>query len=58
MRNEKATQNRVVQLLTQKLGYTYLGNLEDRMGISNVIEISLNINRIFENLLTDKIRLV
>jgi type I restriction enzyme R subunit len=30
MRNERVTQNRVVQLLVEQLNYTYLGNLHDR----------------------------
>jgi type I restriction enzyme R subunit len=30
MRRERITQNRVVQLFKDKLGYTYLGNLEDQ----------------------------
>lgn len=33
---EKATQDRVVKLLKQQLGYTYLGNWEDRPGNSNI----------------------
>lgn len=35
---ERATQDRVVQLLKNKLGYTYLGNLEERSGNSNIEE--------------------
>lgn len=38
MRNERASQDRVVKLLTEKLGYTYLGNWEDRNGNSNIEE--------------------
>jgi type I restriction enzyme R subunit len=30
MRKERVTQNRVVQLLIEQLGYSYLGNLEDQ----------------------------
>jgi type I restriction enzyme R subunit len=30
MRNERKTQNRVIQLLHEQLGYTYLGNLEEQ----------------------------
>ncbi len=35
---ERATQNRVVQLFQKELGYTYLGNWEDRLGNSNIEE--------------------
>lgn len=37
---ERATQNRVVKLFKEKLGYTYLGNWEDRDNNSN-IEVDL-----------------
>ena len=33
---ERATQNRLVKLFKEKLGYTYLGNWEDRLGNSNI----------------------
>ncbi|MCP5358588.1 MAG: HsdR family type I site-specific deoxyribonuclease [Pseudomonadales bacterium] len=33
---ERATQNRVVKLFCEELGYTYLGNLEDRPDNSNI----------------------
>ncbi|MEN8129156.1 MAG: HsdR family type I site-specific deoxyribonuclease [Pseudomonadota bacterium] len=33
---ERATQNRVVKLFTEKLDYTYLGNLEDKTDNSNI----------------------
>jgi type I restriction enzyme R subunit len=33
---ERLTQNRVVQLFQEKLGYTYLGNWEERGGNSNI----------------------
>lgn len=35
---ERATQNRVVQLFQKELGYTYLGNWEDRLGNNNIEE--------------------
>ena len=35
---EKATQNRVIQLFTEQLGYTYLGDWSDRSGNSNIEE--------------------
>ncbi len=35
---ERATQNRVVKLFQKQLGYTYLGNWEEREGNSNVEE--------------------
>ena len=35
---ERITQNRVVKLFKEKLGYTYLGNWEDRSGNSNIEE--------------------
>ena len=35
---ERITQNRVVKLFKEKLGYTYLGNWEDRPNNSNVEE--------------------
>ena len=36
--NERKTQNRVMQLFKNQLGYDYLGNWEDRHGNSNVEE--------------------
>ena len=33
---ERATQNRVVKLFSDELGYTYLGNLEDKPDNSNI----------------------
>ena len=38
MRNERITQNRIVQLLEKELGYVplYGGNLQDRPGNSNI----------------------
>ena len=39
---EKATQDRVIKLFTDKLGYTYLGNWKDRAGNSNVEEALLS----------------
>jgi len=38
MRNERATQNRVINLLKEELGYNYLGNFEEREGNSNIEE--------------------
>jgi len=35
---ERATQNRVVKLFQKQLGYSYLGNWEDREGNSNIEE--------------------
>jgi type I restriction enzyme R subunit len=35
---ERATQNRVVKLLREQLGYTYLGNWEERLDNSNIEE--------------------
>lgn len=40
MRKERVTQNRVVQLLIEQLGYSYLGNLEDQEN-SNIREENL-----------------
>lgn len=37
---ERKTQNRVVELIRDQLGFEYLGNWEHRQGISN-IEVSL-----------------
>ena len=39
---ERKTQNRIVKLLREELGYTYLGNWEEREGNSNVEEELLN----------------
>jgi type I restriction enzyme R subunit len=36
--NERQTQNRIVKILTEQLGYTYLGNWEDRENNSNIEE--------------------
>ena len=38
---ERATQNRIVALLTNQLGYTNLGNREDRPNNSNIEESEL-----------------
>lgn len=38
---ERLTQNRVVKLFQEELGYTYLGNWEDREGNSNIEEALL-----------------
>lgn len=38
---ERATQNRVVKLLREKLGFRYLGNWEEREGNSNIEEAVL-----------------
>ncbi|MBL7683830.1 MAG: HsdR family type I site-specific deoxyribonuclease [Flavipsychrobacter sp.] len=38
MRNERETQNRVVKLFQNKLGYAYLGNWEDRANNSHIEE--------------------
>jgi type I restriction enzyme R subunit len=38
---ERITQNRVVKLLKEKLGYTYLGNWEDRQNNRNIEEALL-----------------
>ena len=38
---ERATQNRVVKLFQEKLGYDYLGNWEDRLNNSNIEESEL-----------------
>jgi hypothetical protein len=35
---EKFTQDRVVQLFSKQLGYTYLGNWETRLNNSNIEE--------------------
>lgn len=35
---ERLTQNRVVKLFRDTLGYTYLGNREDRLNNSNIEE--------------------
>ena len=35
---ERITQNRVVKLFQEELGYTYLGNWKDRVGNSNIEE--------------------
>ena len=45
---ERITQNRVVKLFKEKLGYTYLGNWEDRSGNSNIEE------ELLTNYLTEK----
>ena len=36
---ERATQNRIIELLQKQLGYKYLGNWEDREGTSNIEEL-------------------
>jgi type I restriction enzyme R subunit len=41
MRNERLTQNRVINLFTNQLGYSYLGNWEDREGNGPVEEVLL-----------------
>ncbi len=41
MRKERVTQNRVIKLLHEQLGYVYLGNWEEREGNSNIDEILL-----------------
>jgi len=38
MRKERDTQNRILELLSRQLGYTLLGNYEDRDGNSNIEE--------------------
>ncbi len=38
---ERATQNRVVRLLREQLGYRYLGNWEERPNNSNIEEVDL-----------------
>jgi len=38
---ERITQNRVVELFKEKLGYTYLGTWEDRPNNSNIEEALL-----------------
>ena len=38
---ERITQNRVVKLFKEKLGYTYLGNWEDRTNNRNIEEALL-----------------
>jgi type I restriction enzyme R subunit len=35
---ERKTQNRVIKLFTDELGYTYLGNWQYRENNSNIIE--------------------
>jgi len=35
---ERATQNRVVKLFREQLGYDYLGNWQDRVGNRNIEE--------------------
>jgi type I restriction enzyme R subunit len=34
--NERATQNRIVKLISKKLGYTYLGDFQDRANNQNI----------------------
>jgi len=41
MRKERITQNRIVKLLQEQLGYAYLGDWEEREGNSNVEEALL-----------------
>ena len=41
MRKERITQNRVIQLLKEQLGYAYLGDWEEREGNSNIEEALL-----------------
>jgi type I restriction enzyme R subunit len=41
MRNERLTQNRVIKLFVKQLGYTYLGNWEEREGNSHLEEALL-----------------
>ncbi len=41
MRKERVTQNRVVKLLAEQLGYSYLGDWEEREGNSNIEEVLL-----------------
>jgi len=36
---ERATQNRIIKLFKDELGYTYLGNWEDRIDNSNIEEV-------------------
>jgi len=38
---ERATQNRVVRLLREQLGYRYLGSWEERPNNSNIEEVDL-----------------
>src|SRR3989338_4243213 len=38
---ERATQNRIVELFRDKLGYEYLGNWEDRLDNSNIEELEV-----------------
>ena len=38
MRNERETQNRVIKVLKEELGYNYLGSFEDRDCNSNIEE--------------------
>ena len=38
MKKERSTQNRIIKLLSEKLGYTYLGNWEERENNSNIEE--------------------
>lgn len=35
---ERKTQNRIIKLFCEQLGYTYLGNWEDRLANSNIEE--------------------
>ncbi len=39
---ERITQNRVVKLFKEELGYTYLGDWQEREGNSNIEEDLLN----------------
>lgn len=41
---EHATQNRMVQLLQDKLHFNYLGNWEEREGNSNIEESELHMH--------------
>ncbi len=36
---ERITQNRVIELFQEELGYTYLGNWKDRVGNSYIEKI-------------------
>jgi type I restriction enzyme R subunit len=35
---ERNTQNRLIKLFTDKLGYSYIGNLRDKLNNSNIVE--------------------
>ena len=53
---ERETQNRVIQLFHNDLGYEYLGNWEDREGNSNIEEALLTEFLVQSGYSTDQIK--